>query len=135
MKNNLQSQITILIKSVWMLPAFFVLISALPVLAQSCPYGVPVCIRGISSLTDPEGVLGVIMQVTGFIAYILGAVAVLAMFNAGYLFMTAGDSQERQSRAKAWLKWGLIGIVVAVFSSAIVSIIASLLSGDLLDTF
>ena len=60
---------------------------------------------------------------------ILGAIAVLVVLWAGFLFMTAGDSQERQGRAKAWLKWGVIGIIVALFSTIIVPVIMDLLAG------
>lgn len=73
--------------------------------------------------------IDIIEQIIFWLGAILGAIAVLVMLWSAFLFMTAGDSQQRQDRAKAWLKWGIIGIIVALFSTVVVPLIMDLLAG------
>jgi len=73
--------------------------------------------------------LDILVRLIQWVSVALAGLAILTLFYSGYLFMTAGDSQDKQSKAKAWLKWSIIGIVVSIFASAIVPLIADILAG------
>jgi hypothetical protein len=103
-------------------------------------------VRGVSAIepipyldeTHPlraEGARQVVDIVEDFIFWIgiiLGGIAILSIFWAGFLFMTSGDNQSQLTRAKKWLIWGLVGIVVSIFATAIVPLVYSFLEGGLL---
>ncbi len=46
---------------------------------------------------------------------------------AGFLFLTAGGNEDKVNQARDYIKYGLIGIVVAVFSWAIFGILMAFL--------
>jgi len=60
--------------------------------------------------TLPEVVGGVIKYGVGF----LGIIFLILILYAGFLWMTAGGSQEDVTKARAILKWSIIGVIVVL---------------------
>lgn len=58
---------------------------------------------------------------------IVSIVAVIMLVYSGYLFMTGGADEEARTKAKDYLKYGLIGIAVVILSYSGVTFINSLI--------
>ena len=56
---------------------------------------------------------------------LLGIIAVVIVIYAGFLWMTAGGSQDKIDDAKKWLSGGIIGMVIVLSAYAIASFIIS----------
>jgi len=102
-------------------------------LAQyECPEGVPFCIpEAPETATNPNTFIQLVADIIFWIGILLGGIAILIMFWSAFLFMTAGDNTGRQDKAKKFLTWGIIGIIVALFASAIVPLVYNILAGNL----
>lgn len=115
-------------------------IASIRVLALAAPAAVlaqtPVFGPGgeVSPLQSGQGVIDVLNSLLLWFGIVVGIISVLVIMWAAFLFMTAGSS-ERSSAAKAWLTWGIVGIVVALFVTVVVPIVISLLSGDIFSPF
>ena len=71
-------------------------------------------------LSDPRRV---VVEVIRIILGFLGILAVIIVLYAGFKWMTAGGNEERVGDAKKILIAGLIGLIIIVFSYAIVNFI------------
>jgi len=81
------------------------------------------------SIRSASGFIDILQSFILWLGIILGGIAIFALFYSGFLFMTAGSNDSRLTSAKAWLKWGIIGIVVAIFATAVVPLVFSVLEG------
>ncbi|MBU1029056.1 Ig-like domain-containing protein, partial [Patescibacteria group bacterium] len=98
---------------------FGIAIFALPALAQvdlGLEYGESL---GLTS-TDIRITIGRIIN--AFLG-LLGIVAVLLILYAGFLWMTAGGDSQQIDKAKAWMRNGVIGLVIIMSAYAIASFI------------
>jgi hypothetical protein len=95
--------------------------------------GHPFCIprQPPESATQPLTFINLVADIIFWIGILLGGIAILIMFWSAFLFMVSGDNASRQERAKKFLTWGIIGIIVALFASAIVPLVYNLLAGNL----
>ena len=60
---------------------------------------------------------------------LLGIVAVVIILIGGFTWMTAGGSEEKVEKAKAWIGYGIVGLAVILSAYAIATfVISSLLS-------
>lgn len=75
-----------------------------------------------------EDVVNILKGIVKFVLQIIGIMSVMVILYSAVLFMTAGDNQERRKSAGEWLKWGIIGIIVAILATAIINIVGSFLS-------
>jgi len=57
----------------------------------------------------------------------LGIAAVIVILYSAALFMFSGD--EKREKAKAYLKWGIVGIIVAIAAGSIITLILNVLRG------
>jgi len=57
----------------------------------------------------------------------LGIAAVIVILYSAALFMFSGD--EKREKAKAYLKWGIVGIIVAIAAGSIIELILNVLRG------
>ena len=71
--------------------------------------------------------IGQITGWTNFAIYFIGAIAIAALVYAGYLYITAGVSEENVDKAKKIVIYVVIGIVLVFMAYAIVN---TVLSGD-----
>lgn len=85
----------------------------------------------VSPLTSGQGIIDVLNSLLGWFGIVIGIISVLVVLYAALLFMVAGANEERRGKAKEWLKWGIVGVVVALFATVIVPILIDLLSGTL----
>lgn len=76
--------------------------------------------------TDPRIVIGRIIQIA---LSLLGAIAVVLVIYAGFLWMTSGGDEEKIGRAKKILKNAAIGLLIIVSSWAIVTFLLTKLTG------
>lgn len=95
------------------------------VFAQTIPPITPL------NITSSNDIVKIFTKAVFVLFDIAGVLGVFAVLWAGVLFMTAGDSEERRKSAQAWLKWGIIGIIVAIISLTINSLIGGLLKSFL----
>jgi len=64
-------------------------------------------------------IINIVQWVLGF----LGLIAVVMIIIGGYTWMTAGGNEEKVTKAKRILQYAVIGLVITVFSFAIVTFI------------
>ena len=67
----------------------------------------------------PETVGRAVKYVVGFV----GIIFLILILYAGFLWMTAGGSQEEVTKARAILKWSLIGVIVVLGAYAVTNYI------------
>jgi NADH:ubiquinone oxidoreductase subunit 6 (subunit J) len=79
-------------------------------------------------INTTQDVVNIFQRALTFVFQIAGIVAVGVILYAGVMYMTAGDSEERRKTATGWLKWGIVGIVVAILSQTIINIVSSFLT-------
>jgi hypothetical protein len=61
-------------------------------------------------------------------ASIIFAISVLMILYAAFLFVTAGDNEEKVSKAKSIIGYGAIGIVVAMLAWAMRAVLVTFLT-------
>jgi len=81
---------------------------------------------GSLSSGDPRLIVGRIIQIA---LSFIGAIAIIMIMYAGFLWMTSGGEEEKVSQAKAILRNGVIGLVIILSSWAIATFIITRLSG------
>jgi len=91
-------------------------------IAQNSPTG--------SIPTEPDEVWKTINTVINwaFAVLILGAVLVIVL--AAYLFLTAAGDADKVAKARNYVLYALIAIVVAFLAKALISLVASMLGVD-----
>ncbi len=96
---------------------------ALPVKAEEYSLENPF---GGTTFTDPNEIVAVVVQVAlGF----MGAVVLVVMIYAGFLWMTAGGAEEQVSKAKKIFIWTVVGMVVILGSYALLEFVFNALIG------
>ena len=58
---------------------------------------------------------------------LIGIILVIVIIYAGFLWMTAGGNPEQVKKGQAWLKNGVIGVVIILMAYAITNFIISIL--------
>lgn len=83
-----------------------------------------------SAICNPlasDNLMDLVDRIIDFILFLAAPVAVLMTVYAGYLFITAADSQEKVKKAKQTLLWVVIGVIVLVLSKSVVVFVNSFL--------
>lgn len=102
----------------------------------------PVLVLAQITLPQPSGGVNigsvgqfstVLQNLARLIGSLIMAVSVFIILYAGWLFLTAGDNEETHTKAKAYITYGIIGIVVALIAFSIPLLTASLLGGTVLN--
>ncbi|MDX1608109.1 MAG: hypothetical protein R3251_02785 [Candidatus Spechtbacterales bacterium] len=65
--------------------------------------------------------------VTNILFVVIIAVAILLFAYAAFLFVTAGDNEEKKTRARTFLIWAIVGLIVASLARLIPGIAQTLL--------
>ncbi len=100
-------------------------LTLLPFLALAQIGGVPGPI-----LTSPVQIAQLIQKVLNFIGSIVLVIALIMLLWAAILYLTAGGSEERVGRAKSYLIYAIIGIVVAVLAFSVIPFVQTVLQGQ-----
>ncbi|MFA6429252.1 MAG: pilin [Patescibacteria group bacterium] len=83
---------------------------------------------GLGGETDLPTIIGRVIYVAlGFV----GVLLLLILLYAGYLWMTAGGDATKVEKAQAWIRNGIIGLVLIASSFAITSYILGLFGGEM----
>ncbi|MEX0877747.1 MAG: hypothetical protein WDZ40_02675 [Candidatus Spechtbacterales bacterium] len=68
-----------------------------------------------------------IKWITNILFVVIIAVAILLFAYAAFLFVTAGDNPDKKTRAKTFLIWAIVGLIVASLARLIPGIAQTLL--------
>ncbi|GAB4143763.1 MAG: hypothetical protein OHK0017_01530 [Patescibacteria group bacterium] len=98
-----------------------------PQLANFGPRCIPL-INTLQGSSSREGVTGIILQIADVAIFVLTAIAVLMIVYAGFLFVIDGGSGEKAGKGKKIIVNAIIGIVIAIASYTIVSLIVGAIS-------
>ena len=80
---------------------------------------------------DLFGPMGAFRQITNTILYIVGIIAVIMLIIGGIKYVLSGGDSKKVTDAKNTVLYAIIGLVIAVFSYAIVNfVITSLPSSE-----
>lgn len=74
-----------------------------------------------------EGVNQVISDVVGWITGLFFVAAILFLFYAAYLYLSAGGDEEQLKKAKTQLIYSIVAIAIALLATSIQRILGSLL--------
>jgi len=92
---------------------------------------VPVLVFAQDPLIETgDDVIGIINNITNWLWRLFAAVAVLAFLIAGFMYVTAAGDSDKITKANNMVKYGIIGVVVALLSAGMVQLIESLLVGS-----
>lgn len=75
-----------------------------------------------------EGISGIILNVADYAIYIIAAISVIMIIYAGLLFVLDGGSGEKSGKARKIIINVIIGIVIALLSYTIVSVVSSVVN-------
>lgn len=111
------------------IPAVVMFVAAAPVaLAQALPRD-PITGRGIPVIRNLDR-FGLVRLLVRFVEWIIGLVAVIAVIMiiyGGFLYITAGASEENLKKANKTLIYGVIGVIVAILAFSVVTFASSFL--------
>ncbi len=79
--------------------------------------------------TDLPTVIGRIIKV---VLAFLGIILLIVVLYGGFLWMTAGGSEEKVDKAKSWIINGIIGLVIILLSYAIASYVVDKLTTEII---
>jgi Na+-driven multidrug efflux pump len=74
-----------------------------------------------------SGVLDTVNKIINFITYALLIVAVVVIVLAGYQFVTAQGDTEKITKARNYIIYAMIGVVVALLSQAIIGLVRNMI--------
>jgi hypothetical protein len=74
-----------------------------------------------------SGVLDTVKKIIDFVTYALLIVAVVVIVLAGYQFVTAQGDTDKITKARNYIIYAMIGVVVALLSQAIVGLVRNVI--------
>ncbi len=103
--------------------AFYAVLStmlALPVMVFA-QYSTPTDSYGLADDTDANNIIETVLK---WVLTFLGTLSILMIVIAGIMYITSGGDEARVDKAKAWLTYAVIGLIVALLGYAIVAAIS-----------
>ncbi len=85
---------------------------------------------GVGQVTGLAGTYGLITKLLGYLVALFWILTVVFFILAAINYLTAAGDEKKIAKAKAMVKYGIIGVVVALFSTAIRGLIVNVLSGQ-----
>lgn len=89
--------------------------SALNAMAQSLPTPAPTPTTP-APIAGGTGIIVFVNQIATWISFLFWALAVIFIFYAAFLYLTAGGEEEKVKKANHQLIYAVIAIVVALFA-------------------
>jgi len=106
---------------------FSVTLLSLPIIIQAATVTSP----GQTSVpVASQAVFDIIMTIINWAFYLLLAAAALVVVFAAYLFLTAAGDPDKTGKARNYILYALIAVVVGFLAKAIVSLVAKMLGVD-----
>lgn len=103
----------------WILFSFFLVVSPMPIYAQTCQQN--------ESLTDlgciPNDPAGFVGKFYGIGLGLIGGVSVLFIIYGGYIILTSQGNPLQLANGKSYIMYAIIGVLLAIFGYAIVEIL------------
>lgn len=90
--------------------------------------GLAVAVTGPQTRTA-EATLAVLDTIVNYVFGIFIVIAVLCFVLAGFTFVTAAGDPEKVSKARNYLLYGLIGVLVALLSRGLVNLVSKISGG------
>lgn len=79
--------------------------------------------------TTCGGLISTLNTIAGSLSAIIFTIAVLVLLYSAFLFLTGGGNEERQTSARNFLIYAIIGLAVALFAFVLPNIVESVLTG------
>jgi len=79
--------------------------------------------------TGPNSWKQLFSGITQYVFQLGMAVAVIVIISSGVMFMTAGGSEDRVTKAKTTFFWALVGLAICLLGSGLVYFILDVLGG------
>ena len=96
-------------------------------MAQTVPYpAAPGGSVNIQSTGQLGTTIGLIVRFFGSFIF---AISVLVFLYAGFLYLMADENEDNTTKARQFLTWGVVGLVVALVAGSIPYLVASILGG------
>lgn len=83
-----------------------------------------------SNIQTKDSLRTLIVNILNWLFGIFLVIAVAMLIYAGFLYATAGGSQDQVKKAKNTLTYALIGVAIAVLSKAIVLVVQNILTSS-----
>ncbi len=81
----------------------------------------------VNAIESGDDVLAVLRNITSWLWQIFLIATIIAFLIAGFFYITAAGNPEKINRANRMVLYGVIGVVVALFSGGMVALIESIL--------
>ncbi len=81
-----------------------------------------------STITDVKGIIKVLDNIAGYVAQAFWIAASIGVFYAAFLYLTAGDSEEKVTKAHKYFLYAVIAIAVALFAYGMPKLVESILT-------
>jgi hypothetical protein len=82
---------------------------------------------GVTSVNDAYGLIS---KLVGYFIALFWILTVVFFILAAINYITAAGDEKKIAKAKAMVKYGIIGVIVALFSTAIRSLVLNVLAGN-----
>ncbi len=70
-------------------------------------------------------------KISKLLLFLIPIIAAISFIVAGYYYILSSGDSEKASQAKTIIKWNIVAITIALFSYAIIKLIASILGGNI----
>ncbi len=80
-------------------------------------------------ISSGDDVLRIIQNVTNWFWKFFAIVTVFAFLLAAFFYVTAGGDTKKIEKANGMIKYGIIGVVVAILAGSVVPVIQSIIAG------
>lgn len=88
---------------------------------------VPCLLQGVAGPAGATTVGGFILIVLQIMLLVIGSISVLFLMVGGYRYVMAHGNEEQAEAAKKTIQHAIMGMVIVIFSFAIVTLLANLL--------
>ena len=89
----------------------------------------PMASGGAVNIETPAALGDKLGLVARFFGSLLFAIAVLIFLYAAFLYITAGENEDTTTKARLFLTWGIVGLVVALVAWSLPLLVANILGG------
>lgn len=91
----------------------------------------PFALAAVTGATPPttvDQIIAIINKIKGFVVSVFAIAAVIVLFYAAFLYLTAGGDAEKVDKAKKQLYYAIIAIVIAVLAEGVPALIKNILT-------
>lgn len=90
----------------------------------------PGCAAAQLPQTGPSSWSQVFSGITQYVFQLGMAASVIVIISSGVMFMTAGGTEDRVTKAKTTFLWALVGLAICLLGSGLVYLILDVLGGS-----